>query len=411
MLPADGDTLFLVVPTPTRQYEEDKESRIRMRYALQRALIDQGFAAEPGDLLSSLEFELPAEMNEHEAPHTETTFVSHSNTAYQTIASEEKLRAPVQFFTQRPLQARLFKGSVDSRFKCVAVIWLPEVHAWRRTAGNKNQYLDVLVRALDDSVNRSRFLQGNDSGRDCDRDRWVFLGPSDSDGLAFYQKYPPYFISNSVNLDLSIVPYRATIANPILGVLPKVGDSTPAPAEFKPLLRPLPFVPDEALKNAVPMLRLNNGDDMLCAELLRAIRTAGSLPPHPRTIHVTVFAEWDTLYGRALSETFAALASARASNSLGRPNQLPSPARGVGKRVAGPPTTRNSGRSGREDLSDSDPLPSRVGRSVQPLPGKLRRSLGREPSEKFCRTRMPDLINPTSLKLRRAPPNSTISAD
>ena len=58
-LPADGDTLFLVVPTKTQQYEEDRENRIRIRYAIQRALIDQGFAAEPGYLLSSLEFALP----------------------------------------------------------------------------------------------------------------------------------------------------------------------------------------------------------------------------------------------------------------------------------------------------------------------------------------------------------------
>ena len=54
MLPVDGDSLFLIVPTETQQYEEDRENRIRTRYATQRALIDQGFAAEPGYLLSSL---------------------------------------------------------------------------------------------------------------------------------------------------------------------------------------------------------------------------------------------------------------------------------------------------------------------------------------------------------------------
>ena len=33
-----------------------------VRYAIQRALIDQGFAAKPGYLLSSLEFALPFEL-------------------------------------------------------------------------------------------------------------------------------------------------------------------------------------------------------------------------------------------------------------------------------------------------------------------------------------------------------------
>jgi len=126
-LPADGDTLFLVVPTKTQQYEEDRENRIRVRYAIQRALIDQGFAAEPGYLLYNLEFVLPFESINEES-RVETTLILHTD---PTPLPEEKLRAPVQFFIQRPLQARLFKGSNDSLFSCIAVIWLPEVHAWR----------------------------------------------------------------------------------------------------------------------------------------------------------------------------------------------------------------------------------------------------------------------------------------
>jgi hypothetical protein len=43
---AGGETLYLIVPTKTEQYEEDRENRIRTRYAIQRASIDQGFAAE-----------------------------------------------------------------------------------------------------------------------------------------------------------------------------------------------------------------------------------------------------------------------------------------------------------------------------------------------------------------------------
>jgi hypothetical protein len=309
LLPADGDTLFLVVPTKTQQYEEDRENRLRIRYAIQRALIDQGFAAEPGYLLSSLEFTLPFELDsDSKEAGPQTTLVSHTDVGQP---AGQKLKAPVQFFTQRPLQARLFKGSNDSRFSCVAVIWLPEVHAWRRTQGSQNQYLDVLFKALNSSINQWRPEKGNSPENQVPRDRWVFMGPSDSDGLAFYQKYPPHFYNKGFDsksseiADLSIVPYRATIAQPILDVLPKKDQDIPSPAEFRPLKEVTNLTPAAAM----PVLRLNNGDDILCAELLRAIHTAGSLPPHPQTIHVTVFAEWDTLYGRALSETFAALAA------------------------------------------------------------------------------------------------------
>jgi hypothetical protein len=310
-LPAEGDTLFLVVPTSTLQYEADRENRIRIRYAIQRALIDQGLAAEPGSLLSRLEFALPSPWVTAESP-PQTTYISHSDTSYST-GPPQQLSAPVQFFIQRPLQARLFKSPNDSRFECVVVIWLPEVHAWWRTEGNRNQYLDVLINELRKSIDRWRSPPA-DSSKPCDsRDCWVFLGPSDSDGLAFYQKYPPYFYHDAnpttndliAKTDLAIVPYRATIAQSILSVLPAEGQSTPCPAEFKPLDPISELTPDAA----VPVLRLGNGDDILCAQLLRAIQSAGSLPPHPQKIHVTVFAEWDTLYGRALAETFTALAT------------------------------------------------------------------------------------------------------
>ena len=57
-------------------------------------------------------------------------------------------------------------------------------------------------------------------------------------------------------------------------------------------------------------IRLPNRDDILCAALIREITDRGSLPPHTNTINVTVFAEWDTLYGRALADTFRAMATA-----------------------------------------------------------------------------------------------------
>lgn len=50
-LSGKGKTLFLIVPTKTQPYEGDIEGRIRMRYAIERALFDQGYAAADGNLL------------------------------------------------------------------------------------------------------------------------------------------------------------------------------------------------------------------------------------------------------------------------------------------------------------------------------------------------------------------------
>jgi hypothetical protein len=212
----------------------------------------------------------------------------------------------------------LFKGSNDRGFRSVAVIWLPDVYAWQRTDGAENRFLDVLVKALKKSIAQGRVPESatnEASGTQRHQDRWVFLGPSDSDGLAFYQKYPPY-LSSPENDNLSIVPYRATIAGPILNVMPGENSNHPSPAEFKPI----PIAATESQIHKASVLRLNNCDDIVCAELLRAIQTSGSLPLHPETVNVTVFAEWDTLYGRALAETFAALAA----DGLSQPSDDPS---------------------------------------------------------------------------------------
>jgi hypothetical protein len=46
--------LILVIPTKTFLYEEDKENRLRIRYAVQQALFDKGFVAVPGNLISTV---------------------------------------------------------------------------------------------------------------------------------------------------------------------------------------------------------------------------------------------------------------------------------------------------------------------------------------------------------------------
>jgi hypothetical protein len=364
--PIDGDTLFLVVPVKSQGYEEDRENRVRTRYAIQRALIDQGFAAEPGFLMASLRLAPPeklvtAEASPQQAALTEVVAFR------QSPPSEQGVRVPVQFFIQRPLQARLFKSFGEVGFRSVAVIWLPDVYAWQRTDGETNRYLEFLVKALRHSIEQARPAGegGNRADRASDKgarrrhDRWVFLGPSDSDGLAMYHKYPPCWEDRSAdpywvpeNADLLIAPYRVTIAEPILEVLPGEKSLNPAPAEFKPLAITAPgyeraavTVGSKTEPDKVPLRRLGNGDEIMCAELLRAIQNAGSLPPHPRTINVTIFAEWDSLSGRALAETFAALAAQGLSQPVSDPAFYPVVLNELEKSLLGhrPPLTVASG--------------------------------------------------------------------
>jgi hypothetical protein len=340
--PAGGDTLYLIVPTKTEQYEEDRENRIRTRYAIQRALIDQGFAAEPGNLMSTLELAPPSKLP-GEGPHPPVGAGSPAFGTSQKENSDGNLRVPIQFFIQRPLQARLFKGSNGDGFTSVAVIWLPDVYAWQRTEGAENRFLDVLIGTLKRSIAASRAAGVTTEqvvNQQRGRDRWVFLGPSDSDGLAFFHKYPPYLSRENDNL--SVAPYRATIAEPILNVLPGEKSTSPSPAEFKPI----PIAAAEAQTHRASIRRLNNCDDIVCAELLRAIQTSGSLPPHPQTINVTVFAEWDTLYGRALAETFAALADLGGSRTSDDPSFYPALVKDLGKGLLAhrPPMAVTAGR-------------------------------------------------------------------
>jgi hypothetical protein len=91
-------------------------------------------------------------------------------------------------------------------------------------------------------------------------------------------------------MKLSVVPYRATIAQPQLDRITGT------------------FGSGEARSDDPKVIRFPNGDDVLCLELLRAVRnhSVALLPSKP--LKVLVLAEWDTLYGRSLAETFTALA-------------------------------------------------------------------------------------------------------
>ncbi len=115
---------------------------------------------------------------------------------------------------------------------------------------------------------------------------------------------------------LWVIPFRASVSESILRFLGRSDGSPPPPQARVGLAAtqemgaaPHCTFPELGQTEVIP-IRLPIRDDILCAALIREITERGSLPPHTNTINVTVFAEWDTLYGRALADTFRAMAIA-----------------------------------------------------------------------------------------------------
>jgi hypothetical protein len=296
-------TLFLVIPTKTFAYEEDKENRLRIRYAVERALFDHGFVARSGNLISTID--LTPSDGESCASATSLTSVRSDEckaNATNNAGSTKKISAPVQIFAESPWPTDP-DGSTKDRFSAVVVVWLPDSYVW--TANQSESCVDSLWSAL-------RQLKARLARPEATKDEWILFGPSDSDALAFFKQY-----SNAISglpMKLVVVPYRATIAESLLDRIvdrnaPFSVGADPRPDVQRPESSKLATTPESKKSRDVdPVIRFPNGDDVLCLELLRAVknRKLSRLTPNP--LHVLVLAEWDTLYGRALAETFTALA-------------------------------------------------------------------------------------------------------
>ena len=315
-LSGKGKTLFLIVPTKTQPYEGDIEGRIRMRYAIERALFDQGYAAADGNLLSTINIskfgEEEDEKGEEEEDNHGLIRASISPAPGGTPATHNH-SLPIQIFRLCPLTRKLLVNTGHKPFENVAVIWLPDAHLWKKQPLASVRSICKFFQTLKEKL---------------DQDRWVLLGPSDSDSLAYFdsrKNSPQNDVSKSgftqisnqgeVPRQLWVVPFRASVSESILHFLAQAeGSSPPAHSVFGLAATQETdsaahcTFPELGQTDVIP-IRLPNRDDILCAALIREITDRGSLPPHSNTINVTVFAEWDTLYGRALADTFRAMAT------------------------------------------------------------------------------------------------------
>jgi hypothetical protein len=124
-LPANGRTLFLIVPTKTQAYEDDKENRIRIRYAIERALFDQGYAAEDGNLLSTIEIgPAPGDKEERQASRVLVQTSTSPRPGTKPATHDHSL--PIQIFRLCPSalpQGFLAKRKVARRLRLQRFAW------------------------------------------------------------------------------------------------------------------------------------------------------------------------------------------------------------------------------------------------------------------------------------------------
>ena len=168
---ATDKTLFLIVPTKTQPYEDDKENRIRIRYAIERALFDRGYAAEGGNLLSTIAIGPFVGQGKEGASHGFVQASTSPGPENEPAPYDHSL--PIQIFRLCPLTAQLSVNTGHKPFESVAVVWLPDAHLW------KEQPL-ASVRSIYEAIRRQK--------TNWKQDRWVLLGPSDSDAFAYFNR-------------------------------------------------------------------------------------------------------------------------------------------------------------------------------------------------------------------------------
>jgi hypothetical protein len=119
-LPANGRTLFLNVPTKTRPSEDDRENRTRIRYAIERAQFDRGYAAEDGNLLSMINFgPFVGDKEEEKQASLDLVQASTSPGPGDKLSIQDH-SFPIQMFRLHPSTAQPFVNTGRKPFESVA---------------------------------------------------------------------------------------------------------------------------------------------------------------------------------------------------------------------------------------------------------------------------------------------------
>jgi hypothetical protein len=316
-------SLILFLAVSTQHYVEDRETRLRLRFSVQRALIDQGYTQIEAHLLSVVEFSRSdSGSNTALVPNppilaTPAASLSGADSGAKislpttlpianTLPAAHKrvstiFRLPIQFFHLRPFAQEPAEVPNTEHYSVVTLVWLPDELMEVRSLQN-------VIASLKENDNlKPLFGKFN----------IIVLGPQNSDTLStMLTSGLGEVASTDCTQDvkpLTIVSYGATISDPILATILRSAHIGPCPPPC------LSSIFSSLLTNAGPMIsyeskaarfiRLPGRDDALCREILNEIVKRGTLGIHSKSINIWLFTEWDTLYGRSLADTFKSISA------------------------------------------------------------------------------------------------------
>jgi hypothetical protein len=176
-------TLVLVVLSRTTTYQEDAETRLRNRYAIQCAMRDLGYISETPGELSLTQIRGAASSGESAAPGTRPTAIS----------------VPLESFRLRALDVEPAKPEAPP-FRYAKVVWIPERLLAPADLRNVPEFLEA---------QKALIAPGHEKVEFC------VLGPTSSDSLAQLCAKPVDRGAGSGGYT-RILNYRATASSPLV---------------------------------------------------------------------------------------------------------------------------------------------------------------------------------------------------
>ena len=333
----EGHVLLLAVMLDAGPYSEQGESRLRARHAVLEGLSESGFMPKDGEHIGFVTTNWPPPALENAAP----------SPSVPSAAIERALLLPWEECEARP-DAKVFPEHTMR----VIVVWLPAVNF---NPNPLRRFAALVERLAPENIR--------------DRVDVRLIGPANSTGLQNMVREVKWLeLSQTTQKTLDgvrIVSPRATA--PDFAVL-SAANVPPSVSKFVPTYLETAVKPWS--RNGLKFFQTIATDDYvlhaLVAELERrrvpiVPQTRPDGRPVAKLAHVVVLTEWDTPYGRSLSKTFAAEASAQNAGDSAEPPDKP-PAwihfynylRGIDGQLPGDSGKDNQREQGQKTQSSQD---------------------------------------------------------
>lgn len=290
--------LLLAVMIDAGPYSEQGESRLRARQAVLEGLSESGFLPRDGEHIGFVTASWPPPAANAPSPPNAPS-----------PAIERALLLPWEECEATDDPKRVFPKDT----KRIVVVWLPAVNFNPRPLRRFAALIDQL--AAEDIRNKINVK---------------LIGPANSTGLQNMVREVRWDLDRlratmPKTLDgVSIISPRATASDLTLLSSRTSASEVPIAESVKELL--------EKSVTGLHFVRTIATDDTVLRELIaelarRRIAVVPQITPDGRAIskpaaHIVILSEWDTLYGRSLSATFASLASKQSvKDIIERPNE------------------------------------------------------------------------------------------